>query len=566
MMPTGWCPGTRPVPGMLAAYPGTSCVRIFFGPGDGLPPAAWSDQRQRLAQVPADADVIVSHKDPDVDATAFVAAWQATGRIGRLILVPHHEPEQQTGGDPAPAAFRRSWTRTREQVGDHPARHDGRLRLAVCWTLQWVRRVDAAGRRVNDWRTWWPEHESDAVDLVLADWYPYDPTARNPFRPADYEDPAAALAIMVELSAATGKPWGIAEINHSRITRAGGFPVDLDPDGSRCADWYRRMHAWAKATGCQVWSHYHRDEGDLTDRTVEQQTLRDLIAQEAAAPRRLAPALETLRGEIARRWPGTDRTVVDAAHHADHRPDTLGDVRAIDVNVTGLDTPALLAAFQRHPAANQWILAGTAARADDRWTRRPYAGTDPGPGRLHLGVRPTGDAKRDQLPWGLTEENGMDAKQFLALLKDPAVATQLRALPWQYTGGGIPQGMSTLGVLNELVLTVRAIGEVVARQSADPAGVRALLTALPTPRGTVEALAAPPAADADAGSVPVGGPAAGGPVVLRPADQPAAGVDGDALAEAVAERVFAALPADAAGLSRADLTAAVRAALTDLPG
>lgn len=544
MMPTGWCPGTRTMPELLTAYPGTSCVRIFFGPGDGLPASAWTDQRQRLAQVPAGADVIVSHKDPDVDAAAFVAAWQATGRTGRLILVPHHEPEQQTGGDPAPAEFRKSWTRTRTQVGDHPARHDGRLRLAVCWTLQWVRRVDAAGRRVNDWRTWWPEHEADAVDLVLADWYPYDPKARNPFRPAAYEEPAAALAIMVELARATGKPWGIAEINHPRITTAGGYPVDLDPDGSRCADWYRRMHAWAKANGCQVWSHYHRDEGDLTERTAERQALREVIAAEAGAPRRLAPALETLRTELTRRWPGTGRTVTESAHHADHRANARDTVDALDVDVTGVDTAALLAAFQRHPSAAQWILDGSTARADDGWIRRPYAGTDPGRGRLHLGIRATEAAERDQRPWGLAgDDGGGDAKRLLALLKDPAVATQLRALPWQYAGGGIPRGMSTLAVLNEIVLTLRTVGEAVTRLAADPAPVRAALARLPEPRTGADAATASPSAP-DAG-----------------AEAPA---DPGALADAVAARVLDALPANGAAPSRAELAAALRAALADL--
>ncbi|TWH70528.1 hypothetical protein [Micromonospora olivasterospora] len=481
MMPTGWCPGDRSVTGMLAAYPETSCVRIFFGPGDGLPASAWTDTRLRLAQVPAHADVIVSHKDPDVDAAAFVAAWQATGRTGRLILVPHHEPEQQSGGDPPPATFRRSWTRTREQVGDHPARHDGRLLLAVCWTLQWVRRVDAAGRRVNDWRTWWPTHEADAVDLVLGDWYPYDPTARNPFRPAAYEDPAAALTVMTELSAETGSPWGIAEINHSRITKAGGFGVDLDPDGSRCADWYRRMHAWARDNGCQVWAHFHRGGGDLTERPAEARVLRELIAQEAAAPRRLAPALETLRGEIERRWPGPGRVLTDSGHHADHRPNVRGAVDAIDVDVAGLDVEALLAAFTRHPAAGAWVHAGRGARADDGWTIRPYAGTNPGERRLHLALRPTAEAEQDRGPWLLAGDDGTDAGRLLSLLRDPAVAAQLRALPWQYTGAGLPRGMSALDVLHELLLTVRALGEIVAEQSPDPARVRA---ALAPPRGT----------------------------------------------------------------------------------
>jgi hypothetical protein len=207
------------------------------------------------------------------------------------------------------------------------------------------------------------------------------------------------------------------------------------------------------------------------------------------------------------------------------------------VDITGVDTTALLAAFQRHPAAAQWILAGATARANDGWTRRPYDGTDPGPGRLHLGIGATETAERDQRPWGLIGEDGMDAKQFLALLKDPAVATQLRALPWQYTGGGIPKGMSTLGVLNELVQKVRVLSDVVARQSADPAGVRAMLADLPTPRADVEALANPTAPR----------------------------VDVDTLADVIAARVLAALPDDGRGLSQEKLTEALRTALTEPP-
>lgn len=47
-------------------------------------------------------------------------------------------------------------------------------------------------------------------------------------------------------------------------------------------------------------------------------------------------------------------------------------------------------------------------------------------------------------------EDTMTPKQFLALLRDPAVAAELRRLPWQYIGGGIPAGKSTLRVLAEL--------------------------------------------------------------------------------------------------------------------
>ncbi|OZV79794.1 hypothetical protein CA850_17270 [Micromonospora echinospora] len=47
-------------------------------------------------------------------------------------------------------------------------------------------------------------------------------------------------------------------------------------------------------------------------------------------------------------------------------------------------------------------------------------------------------------------EDDMTPAQFLAILRDPSVATELRRLPWQYSGGGIPADLSTLNVLNNI--------------------------------------------------------------------------------------------------------------------
>ncbi|MEU4591843.1 peptidoglycan recognition protein family protein [Micromonospora aurantiaca (nom. illeg.)] len=279
-MPIGWSLGGRTVAAMLGLYPRSQAVRVFFEPGKGLPASAWSDPRSPLAQLPAGATVVVSHKDLGVDALAFVTAWLTHRPDVDLILIAHHEPEQQEGGDPTPTQFRASWTRQRQQVGGHPARAEGRLRLAVCYTLQWIR----AG---GNWRTWWPEHEADAVDLVLFDWYQYLPGARNPYRPHVYEDPAAAIAPMTAIATEVGKPWGVAEADHLRITLENGCPVDLDPDGELCADWYRRMYAAARAAGSQLWCHYHARHGDLTERLPEQRALRDLIIQEDTVSRLL---------------------------------------------------------------------------------------------------------------------------------------------------------------------------------------------------------------------------------------------------------------------------------------
>jgi hypothetical protein len=48
---------------------------------------------------------------------------------------------------------------------------------------------------------------------------------------------------------------------------------------------------------------------------------------------------------------------------------------------------------------------------------------------------------------GTTGEDEMTAEEFLALLKDPAVTSYMRAVAWQYSGGGIDMA-STLAAMN----------------------------------------------------------------------------------------------------------------------
>ncbi|MEU2616203.1 hypothetical protein ABZ570_32245 [Micromonospora sp. NPDC007271] len=62
----------------------------------------------------------------------------------------------------------------------------------------------------------------------------------------------------------------------------------------------------------------------------------------------------------------------------------------------------------------------------------------------------------DQLRALLVKDDTMTPAEFSAILSDPAVAAQMRALPWQYVGGGIPAGTSTLKVLNTILETTTA--------------------------------------------------------------------------------------------------------------
>lgn len=76
--------------------------------------------------------------------------------------------------------------------------------------------------------------------------------------------------------------------------------------------------------------------------------------------------------------------------------------------------------------------------------------TDPGPN--FPWDRLLGEVQRAIDP---KEDGEMTPAEFLAILRDPSVATEMRRLPWQYVGGGIPTGMSTLGVLNRIYENVQ---------------------------------------------------------------------------------------------------------------
>lgn len=69
--------------------------------------------------------------------------------------------------------------------------------------------------------------------------------------------------------------------------------------------------------------------------------------------------------------------------------------------------------------------------------------------------------------------DNMTPAQFVALLKDPTVAALMRAFPWQYSGGGIATGKSTLGVLNDIHIFSVArgpdlLGKAIAEAANDP--------------------------------------------------------------------------------------------------
>ncbi|SCL68934.1 hypothetical protein [Micromonospora peucetia] len=115
-------------------------------------------------------------------------------------------------------------------------------------------------------------------------------------------------------------------------------------------------------------------------------------------------------------------------------------------------------------------------------------------------------ANRDQTPLfrrylstiGLLED-GMDRSEFLghfkAALADPNIAPLLRAIPWQYVGGGIPRDMSTLNVLNEMLTLSRTTAAQVGGDLVDEDAIVTGVVAGLDPAGLAERIAAALPAD-----------------------------------------------------------------------
>lgn len=115
---------------------------------------------------------------------------------------------------------------------------------------------------------------------------------------------------------------------------------------------------------------------------------------------RLAKSLGVLRDQVNAAWPNrnkdSDGTIGDTRHqaeHSDHNPDTLGVVCAFDITqdpAHGADMAALAARLQAtpHPAQQYIIWDRQIANVDignNAW--RPYKGSDPHTGHIHISVK-----------------------------------------------------------------------------------------------------------------------------------------------------------------------------------
>lgn len=196
----------------------------------------------------------------------------------------------------------------------------------------------------------------------------------------------------------------------------------------------------------------------------------------------LNPALTTFRNEVNARYTNRDKTsdgtIGDEQHQAgisDHNPDADGSVDAwdMDVEVNGVGKPYLVDieylkdVFEKHPASGYWIHNGWIATRDMGWRRVAYAGANPHDKHVHWNTRSA--YENSTAPWNVSDF--LTPAEFVTILKDPTVVKLMRAIPWQYVGGGIPVGMSTLNVLNRILEKVSAANDT-------PVDVAALAEAL----------------------------------------------------------------------------------------
>lgn len=125
----------------------------------------------------------------------------------------------------------------------------------------------------------------------------------------------------------------------------------------------------------------------------------------------LAPSLRNLFQEIDVRWPNRDRRtdgwIGDAAHQAresDHNPDSRGIVHAIDVDKDGIDTNAVIGAAVRDEMPTSYVIYNRQIWSRTRlWLPRPYTGSNPHTGHIHVSILHGATHESANIHWGLID-------------------------------------------------------------------------------------------------------------------------------------------------------------------
>lgn len=129
----------------------------------------------------------------------------------------------------------------------------------------------------------------------------------------------------------------------------------------------------------------------------------------------LAPALVRARGELNSRWPNRDRRtdgwIGDTSHAtsgrpenggSDHNPNRRGVVDALDIDVDGIDCPAVVALMTRHPSTNYVIWNRGIWSRSRGFKKATYTGSNPHTDHIHLSILQTVAAENNTTPWGIS--------------------------------------------------------------------------------------------------------------------------------------------------------------------
>jgi hypothetical protein len=194
-------------------------------------------------------------------------------------------------------------------------------------------------------------------------------------------------------------------------------------------------------------------------------------------------------GDLAHRGRTSGHNADDTAGSKpawDGDPDRIPEVRALDVSAEldpGVDSMAVINHLRKLPrfdtVCRYLIHRGKIFHARTGFTPQDYdGGSNPHDHHFHYegawsqaaDNNDTFDFRLGEVPMALTEgdkkwisaEIAKQSKVAVAdlLRTDEPTRRLMRAFPWQYVGGGIPEGKSTLGVLDDIhEQTVREVDD-----------------------------------------------------------------------------------------------------------
>lgn len=246
----------------------------------------------------------------------------------------------------------------------------------------------------------------------------------------------------------------------------------------------------------------------------------------------LTKNLQALRTQFNEAFPNrsktSDGTIGDQAHASGtsgHNPDITGqaeyrdydlkdEVRAIDIDKDLNDPDVTMEDVIQHllklaragklSVIRYMIYNKRIWSSSNGWAQQVYTGTNQHTEHAHFSGAYTQSADEnasfnyqlDELvdPFMSISQTDFN-KLFLGAVNDPDVAFQLRARPWQYAGGGLPPGMSSLNtfysiwtMLDAQNKAIAALGKAIADESTNPEELRAALDNLPTADETANAV------------------------------------------------------------------------------